>query len=202
VPHATRWCRQPLIAPPEVSTDLILWYAARAAALAAFFVLAASLLTGMAIRTAYLAPVARNRTVVAVHGFLTWFWLPLVGVHVSALVLDVTSRITPLDLLIPFRVNEGAGSQLAIGLGTVSLLLLVLIAATSALRRLMRPFLWRWIHRLTYPMFGIFLIHAQLAGTDFSQVAISLTAWATLGGLLALALLRAAGGRMSTEPPV
>ena len=98
-----------LPAPPDVSTDLILWYAARAAALAAFFVLAASLLTGMAIRTAYLAPVARNRAVVAVHGFLTWFWVPLVVVHVTALVLDATSRITPLDLLVPFRVNEGRG---------------------------------------------------------------------------------------------
>ena len=182
--------------------DLILWYAARAAALAAFFVLAGSLLTGMAIRTAYLAPLARNRAVFAVHGFLTWFWVPLVVVHVTALVLDATSRITPLDLLVPFRVNEGAGSQLAIGLGTVGLLFLALIAATSALRRFMRPARWRWIHRLTYPMFVIFLIHAQLAGTDFSEVAISLAAWATLGGLVALALLRAVGGRMSGETPV
>ena len=101
-----------------------------------------------------------------------------------------------------FEFNEEAGSQLAIGLGTVGLLVLVLIAVTSSLRRFMRPSVWRWIHRLTYPMFGIFLIHAQLAGTDFSQVAISLTAWATLGGLVALALLRAAGGRMTSEPPV
>jgi sulfoxide reductase heme-binding subunit YedZ len=185
-----------------MSPDTVLWYAARAAALAAFFVLAASLLTGMAIRTAYLAPVARNKAILAVHGFLAWFWVPLVVVHVMALVLDATSRITPLDVLVPFRVIEGAGSQLAIGLGTVGLLVLVLIAATSALRRFMRPSVWRWIHRLTYPMFGIFLIHAQLAGTDFSQVAISLTAWATLGGLVALALLRAAGGRMTSEPPV
>lgn len=185
-----------------MNPDLILWYAARAAALAAFFVLAASLLTGMAIRTAYLAPLARNRAVVAVHGFLTWFWVPLVVVHVTSLLLDATSRITPLDLLVPFRVNEGTGSQLAIGLGTIGLLLLVLIAATSVLRRTMQPSLWRWIHRLTYPMFLIFLIHAQLAGTDFSQVAISLTAWATLGGLVALALLRAAGARMKSDPVV
>jgi methionine sulfoxide reductase heme-binding subunit len=185
-----------------MSTDLVLWYAARAAALAAFFVLAASLLTGTAIRTALLAPLARNRAVVAVHGFLTWFWLPLVVVHVTSLLLDTTSRITPLDLLVPFRVNEGAGSQFAIGLGTIGLLLLVLIAATSALRRSMRPTLWRWIHRLTYPMFVVFLIHAQLAGTDFSQAVISLAAWATLGGLVALALLRAAGGRMTSDPLV
>jgi sulfoxide reductase heme-binding subunit YedZ len=184
-----------------MSTDLILWYAARVAALAAFFVLAASLLTGMAIRTAYLAPVARNRTIVAVHGFLTWFWVPLVVVHVSALLLDATSRITPLDLFIPFRVDEGSGSRLAIGLGTIGLLLLTLIAATSALRRLMRPVVWRWIHRLSYPMFVVFLVHAQLAGSDFSQAVISLAAWATLGGLVALALLRAAGGKMTATLP-
>jgi methionine sulfoxide reductase heme-binding subunit len=180
-----------------MNLDLVLWYAARAAALAAFFVLAASLLTGMAIRTAYLAPVARNRAVVAVHGFLAWFWVPLVAVHVTSLLLDATSRITPLDLVIPFRVDDGAGSQLAVGLGTIGLLLIVLIAATSALRRFMSPSVWRWIHRLSYPMFLVFLVHAQLAGTDFSQVAISLTAWATLGGLVALALLRFAGGRMT-----
>jgi sulfoxide reductase heme-binding subunit YedZ len=180
--------------------DLILWYAARAAALAAFFVLAASLLTGMAIRTAYLAPLARNRGVIAVHGFLTWFWVPLVTVHVTSLLLDATSRITPFDVVVPFRVNEGAGSQLAIGLGTIGFLLLVLIAATSALRRWMRPAVWRWIHRLTYPMFVVFLIHAQLAGTDFSDAAISLAAWATLGGLAALAVLRVAGGRMTAAP--
>jgi sulfoxide reductase heme-binding subunit YedZ len=188
--------------PPDMNLDLVLWYAARAAALAAFFVLAASLLTGMAIRTAYLAPLARNRAVVSVHAFLTWFWVPLVVVHVTTLVLDATSRITPLDLLVPFRVDEGAGSQLAIGLGTIGLLLLVLITVTAALRRAMRRAIWRWIHRLTYPMFVIFLIHAQLAGTDFSQAAISLAAWATLGGLVALALLRAAGGRMTTDPSV
>jgi len=187
---------------PDANLDLVLWYATRAAALAAFFVLAASLLTGVAIRAAYLAPLARNRAVVAVHGFLAWFWVPLVVVHVTALLLDATSQVTPLDVLVPFRVDEGTGSQLAVGLGTVGFLALVLITVTATLRRVMRPAVWLWIHRLTYPMFAIFLIHAQLAGTDFSQVTISLAAWATAGGLVALALLRAAGGRMTSDPPV
>ena len=111
----------------SVSADLILWYAARAAALAAFFVLAASLLTGIAIRTAYCSrSVARNRTVVAVHGFLSWFWVPLVTVHVTSLLLDATSPHHPArPARCPFRVNEASGfCQLAIGLGTIGLLLL------------------------------------------------------------------------------
>jgi DMSO/TMAO reductase YedYZ heme-binding membrane subunit len=94
--------------------------------------------------------------------------------------------VKTLDVLVPFRVNEGVGPQLAIGLGTLGLLLLVLVTATSALRRWMQPAVWHWIHRLTYPTFVVFLIHAQLAGTDLCQVAISLAAWATPGGLVAL----------------
>jgi sulfoxide reductase heme-binding subunit YedZ len=179
-----------------MSADLVLWYAAHAAAMAAFFVLAASMLTGMAVRTAYLAPVARTRAVVALHSFLTWFWVPLVAVHVIALVLDSTARIAPIDVVIPFRVVEGAGSQLAIGLGTASLIILVIIGVTSALRRWMRPPVWRWIHRLSYPTFVVFLVHAQLAGTDFSNAAVSVAGWAALGGLVMLAMLRGLGGRM------
>lgn len=179
-----------------MTTDVLLWYASRAAALAAFTVLAGSLLTGMALRTALLGAVARNRAVLALHSFLSWFWVPLVVVHVVALLLDSTARIGALDLLVPFRVGY---APLAVGLGTVGLLLLVLVGATSALRRRLRPRVWRWIHRLSYPMLVVFLVHAQLAGSDFSRTWISVLGWATLGSLVTLALPRAAGGRLSAE---
>jgi sulfoxide reductase heme-binding subunit YedZ len=176
-----------------VSHDLVFWYAARAAALTAFFVLSASLVTGMALRTALLANLARNRAVLALHSFLSTFWVPLVAVHVVCLVLDGTSRIGWLDVIVPFRM---AYATVAIGLGSVGFLLLLLVGITSAMRRRMSPRVWRWIHRLSYPMFGIFLLHAQLAGTDFSRTWISITGWATLGALVMLALPRAAGGRV------
>ena len=184
-----------------MSTDLILWYAARVAALAAFAVLAGSLLTGMAIRTAYLSGVARNRAVVAVHGFLTWFWLPLVIVHVAAIVLDATAGIRLLDVVVPFqaevRTAPGAVSaQIAVGLGTIGFLLLLLVGVAAGLRKRMSRRAWNVIHRLSYPMFVVFLLHAQLAGTDFSHTAISVAGWATLGALALLALPRLAGGRM------
>jgi len=181
-----------------VNHDLLLWYAARVSALAAFFVLAGSLLTGMAIRTAYLAPVARNRGVMAVHSFLSWFWVPLIAIHILAIVLDATARVSALDAVVPFQVRYSSSSALAVGLGTVGLLLIVLIALTSALRARMSRRLWLWIHRLTYPMFAVILLHAQLAGSDFSRTAVSLAGWATLGLLVMLALPRAAGARMKT----
>lgn len=180
-----------------MSTDLVLWYAARVAALAAFFVLALSVLTGMAIRTAYLSPVARNRAVVSLHGFLSWLWVPLVAVHVTAIVLDTTAGIRLIDVVVPFQAHvRGSGSELAVGLGTVGFLLLVLVGVAAGLRRRMSPRVWNWIHRLSYPMFVVFLLHAQLAGTDFTHTAVSVAGWATLGALAMLALPRLAGGRM------
>jgi predicted ferric reductase len=180
-----------------MNTGMMLWEAARAAALAAFAVLAGALLTGMAVRTALLGSIARSPAVLALHSFLSWFWVPLVVVHVVALLLDGTSRLTALDVVVPFRAQY---AQVAIGLGTAGLLLLVLIGVTSALRRRMSPRLFRAVHRLSYPMFAIFLVHAQLAGTDFSRTWISVLGWATLGALAMLAVARLATGRLAAAP--
>jgi len=180
-----------------MNTSLMLWEAARAAALAAFAVLAGALLTGMAVRTALLGTIARSPAVLALHSFLSWFWVPLVVVHVVALLLDGTARLTALDVVIPFRAPY---AQVPVGLGTVGLLLLVLIGVTSALRRRMSPRLFRTVHRLSYPTFALFLVHAQLAGTDFSRTWISVLGWATLGALAMLAIARLATGRLATAP--
>jgi DMSO/TMAO reductase YedYZ heme-binding membrane subunit len=154
----------------------------------------------MALRTALLAPLARNRALLELHGFLSWFWLPLVVIHVIALLLDGTARIGVLDLLVPFRVGY---ARVAVGLGTIGLLLLLLVGVTSALRRRMSPRLWRAVHRLSYPMFGVFLLHAQLAGSDLSRTWISLLGWGTVGALAMLAVPRLAGGRFrhQEDPP-
>jgi sulfoxide reductase heme-binding subunit YedZ len=183
----------------DAAGDRLRWYGARTAALAAYIVLSLALLTGMALRTALLSSLARNRAVLAVHSFLSWFWVPLVGVHVVALVLDATARIGIADLVIPFvsayRGDIGNHNR-GVSLGTIGFLVLMLVLFTSLLRRRMSARLWRWIHRLSYPMFVVFLLHAQLVGSDFSRTWVSVLGWATLGSLAMLALPRAAGGRV------
>jgi len=179
-----------------VNHDLYLWYSARVAAMTALAVLSASVLTGIAIRTSYLAPIARNRAVTAIHTFLSWFWVPLVFVHVGALVLDSTGGIHLVDTVVPFRVSY---ASTAVGLGTISFLLLVVTLVTSLARKHMPVRLWRWIHRLTYPMLALMVVHAQMAGTDFSHALVSALAWAVAGSTLLLAVPRLAHGRMETE---
>jgi sulfoxide reductase heme-binding subunit YedZ len=172
---------------------MTLWEISRVAALTAFAVLVASLLTGIGARTALFAPVARNKAMVALHEFLSWFWVPLVVVHVVGIVVDHTARVGVLDTVVPFRV---AYASTAIGLGTVGFLLLVLTLVTSLVRHHMSPRLWRWLHRLTYPMLVVFLLHAQLAGSDFSDRAVSIVGWAALGCTLLLAVPRLIGARV------
>ena len=74
--------------------------------------------------------------------------------------------------------------------------MLVLVGITSAFRRRLSPLLWRWIHRLSYPMFGLFLLHAQLAGSDFSRTFVSMAGWATLGAVIMLTGVRVTSGRL------
>ncbi|HEV7467124.1 MAG TPA: ferric reductase, partial [Candidatus Dormibacteraeota bacterium] len=109
-----------------------------------------------------------------------------------------TARIGLLDLLVPFRVGY---APVAVGLGSVGLLLLLLVGISSALRRRMSQRLWHAVHLLSYPMFVVFLLHAQLAGSDFSRTWISVLGWTTVGALATLALPRLAGGRVGPGRP-
>jgi methionine sulfoxide reductase heme-binding subunit len=180
-----------------VSLDQFLWLTSRAAALTAFFVLSAALVTGQAIRSAMFEGAMRNRDLSNLHRFLTVCWVPLVGLHVLAITLDAVARVSLIDLVIPFRVSYAA---FAIGLGTIGFDLLIVITVTSYLRRRLDPIAWRWLHRLSYLMFAIFALHALLAGTDFSRPVVLAPAAGVIAFMAIVSLARLAFGRMETTP--
>ena len=173
--------------------QLLIWIVARAMGLAAYIALCIAVLSGIALRTAVLDWLAKNRAMRALHDWTTWLWIPLGSLHVLALLLDKTAQIGLADLVLPFRVEYGS---LAIGLGTLSLDLLVVITVTSWLRRRMNDELWRWIHRTSYLMFVLLFVHALLSGTDFNAPLISAVSWSAAGGIALLATSRIVLGRL------
>ncbi|MBM4420457.1 MAG: hypothetical protein FJ034_02495 [Chloroflexi bacterium] len=175
--------------PPEMLT----WIAARATGLASYFALCLAVLSGIALRTSLLDVLATNRALRALHDFMSLIWLPLGAAHVVALLLDKTARIGIDDLFVPFQTEYG---QLAIGLGTISLDLVVLIGLTSLLRDRMNLKVWRWIHRLSYPMFVVTFLHAVWSGTDFAAPIVSSISWAIAGGIALLGVSRIVFGRL------
>jgi DMSO/TMAO reductase YedYZ heme-binding membrane subunit len=179
-----------------VSLDQLIWLTSRAAALTAFFVIAAALLTGQALRSAMFEGAVRNRDLSTLHRFLTVCWVPFVALHVLAMTLDAVARIGPLDLVIPFRVSY---APLPIGLGTVGFDLLLIVTITSYLRGHLDPAAWRWLHRLSYVMFGVFLLHALLAGTDFARPIVLAPAAAVVAFIAISTVARLVFGRLKTS---
>jgi predicted ferric reductase len=173
--------------------QLFVWLVARTTGLAAYAALCIAVVSGIALRTSVLDWLAKNRALRSLHDWTTWLWIPLGVVHVGALLLDRTARITPLDVVVPFQVDYGT---LAIGLGTVSLDLLVVITLTSWLRRRMNDRVWRWIHRTSYVMFLVLFLHAYGSGTDFDSPFISAISWSAAGALGLLAASRLMFGRL------
>jgi DMSO/TMAO reductase YedYZ heme-binding membrane subunit len=180
-----------------VTLDQLLWLTSRAAALTAFFLLAAALVTGQALRSAIFDGTMRNRDLSNLHRFLTVCWVPFVALHVLAMTLDAVARISPIDLLIPFRVSYAG---LAIGLGTIGFDLLLVVTLTSYLRRQLDPLAWRWLHRLSYPMFGVFALHALLSGTDFARPLVLAPGAGVVAFIVIVSLARVVFGRMQTTP--
>jgi DMSO/TMAO reductase YedYZ heme-binding membrane subunit len=99
--------------------------------------------------------------------------------------------------VIPFRVSYAA---LPIGLGTVGFDLLLVVTATSYLRRRIDPLAWRWLHRLSYLMFGVFALHALLGGTDFARPLVLAPAAGVVAFIVIVSLARLAFGRMESTP--
>ncbi len=178
--------------------DTFAWVLARVCGLASFAALSISLLSGAALRTAVLDWLATNRSVRSLHEFTAVLWMPLGGLHMVAIVLDRTARIGVADLFIPFRVDYGdPRATLAIGLGTLTFELFLLVAVTGWLKRRIRADAWRWIHRLSYLAFAMLFLHAVLGGTDFSDPVVSALTWATTFGLATIAVARLLWGRLT-----
>jgi methionine sulfoxide reductase heme-binding subunit len=176
-----------------MTADQFFWVLARVAGLGSYAALAVALVTGIALRTAVLDWLGSNRALRSLHEYTTVLWVPLAVLHLAALVLDRTSRIALIDLVVPFHSSYGT---LAIGLGTLAVDMLLVVVATAWLKRRMPGPLWQWLHRLAYLAFALIFVHAVLSGTDFSDPVVSAITWSTAAMLAVLGLARAFWGRL------
>jgi sulfoxide reductase heme-binding subunit YedZ len=163
-----------------------LWIVARSTGVASLLALSLSLLTGMAMRPKSLAWLSTNRAITELHRYTAVLFLPLGLAHLIALLFDPYAKVGLLDVVVPFAMSYGT---FAIGLGTISveLLLVVLVAAWSR-SRLSRG---RWLafHRLSYLAFATAFLHGILSGTDLAYPWLMGSAW-VVAAILTLAGVR------------
>ena len=176
-----------------MTADQFFWVLARVSGLSSYAALAVALITGIALRSAVLDRLGSNRSLRAVHEYTTLLWIPLAALHLLSLLLDSTARIGLVDLVVPFHSSYGT---LAIGLGALSLDVLLIVTVTAFLKRRMNKTAWLCLHRLAYAAFALIFFHAVLSGTDFSDPLVSAITWAAAAMLLLLAMARAIWGRL------
>lgn len=176
-----------------MTTDQFFWVLARVAGLGSYAALAIALVSGIALRTAVFDWLGSNRIVRSLHEYTIVLWIPLALIHVGSLLLDSTARIAWLDVFVPMHSSYGS---LGIGLGALSLDVLLLVSVTAYFKRRIRKDVWVWIHRLAYGAFALVFLHAVLSGTDFSDPVVSAITWGSAAALVTLGVARALGGRL------
>ena len=97
------------------------------------------------------------------HESLSLWGLLLGGSHAVLLLLDTYIGFGWDSILVPF---VAPWRPLAVGLGSISLYLLMLLVVTSKARRFIGLRLWRAIHLLAFIAFGLITAHGFLAGTE------------------------------------
>lgn len=160
-----------------------IWVLARATGVASLVALTISMLTGMAMRPRLLGRLATNRVVSDVHEYATYLWLPFGLAHVLGILLDPYAHVGIADLIIPFQVSYGA---FAIGLGTVSMQLVLVIGLAAWSRGKMTQGQWLAFHRLSYVAFAAGSLHSVLSGTDLAYPWLTGVAW-VVAAMLAIA---------------
>lgn len=148
------------------------WYLSRATGIVALVLLVVSFVWGILLSTRALRGVDRPAWLLATHTWLSGTGLVMTAVHLTGLVLDGWVDFGATDLLVPGVATwQGASRTAEVGtaIGVVSMYLMVAIQATSYLRRHLSRRVWLTLHRLSFPLVLMALVHAGWAGTDTSN---------------------------------
>ena len=176
-----------LAATTASQPDPLLWYLTRATAVAAYGVL--TVLVGLGLLRS-MARKARERiswVVEEVHQVLGTFFGILVGAHLLTLFLDPFPSFSLANFMVPL--NEPY-RPIAVDVGVVALWTVILVLASSWLRRHLPYRFWRVLHYLGLATFALVTVHGLFAGSDSDMLWMRAVYAASAAAIWSLALMR------------
>lgn len=180
------------------SPSPLTWYLARASGMTLYLLLWFALVTGLGITTKLLDGWGGRGVVYGVHGFATQLAYGLLALHLLSLVADPTVKFGPKELLVPFAAGW---REPWTGLGVLAAELGVLVGASFGVRRLIGYGAWRALHWLTFPLYGLALLHGIGAGSDAAAPWVQALYLATLATVVLLVTYRLLRGGARTRAP-
>ena len=142
------------------------WYASRATGIVSLLLLTAVLVLGILVNRQGRLPGLPRFAVTGLHRNLSLLSVAFIAVHIVTAVLDTYVHIPLLSAVVPFASGY---ERLWLGLGAISLDLMVAMIVTSLLRGRMNRILWRAIHLLAYACWPVAFAHSLGSSTDLQQ---------------------------------
>ncbi len=171
----------------HVSSSPAIWYAARAAGVAAYVVL--SIVVSLGLTLGGKAQTRRwpRFSVEEIHRFGGLLVGSLIGVHVLAIAADSFLPFSLTQLLVPFTSTY---RPLWTGLGIAAAELLVALAITNHYRRRLPYRFWRRAHYLNFAVWAFASLHGLMGGTDRGAVWLAILYGVSVATVLMLLLWR------------
>jgi methionine sulfoxide reductase heme-binding subunit len=146
-----------------VTASTALWYASRATGVVALVLLTLVLLLGIMVNRRRPLPGLPRFATPSLHRSLSLLAVAFIAVHVLTAIADPYVTIGVLAVVIPF---SSPYKPFWLGLGAISLDLVIALIGTSLLRARIGRRAWRATHWLAYACWPIALAHSLGSSTD------------------------------------
>ena len=156
-----------------INSHTVLWYASRATGVVALLLMTAVLLLGLLVTRQGRLPGLPRFAVTGLHRNMSLVAVVFVILHVLTAVADSYVHIPLISAVVPLASSY---ERLALGLGAVSLDIMIAVIVTSLLRRHLSRRLWRAVHLLAYVSWPVAWLHSITSSTDLRHGWLFLTA--------------------------
>ena len=182
------------------------WYATRILGFLAYGALAISVVYGLLLSTGLLDAIAHRVVSFTLHQDLSAIAIGLTALHGAVLALDSFVPQTVRQLVIPFA---GPYRPEWVGIGQLSLYLMVIVYASFYVRRRLGQRGWRLLHYTTLLAFAGATAHGLMSGTDtpaawafWTYASASVAVVFLLGYRITLGLAHSVRPRTTASAPV
>ena len=143
-----------------------LWYLTRTAAVAAYIALALTAAVGIVRSIARQSGERASWVIDEIHQFVAALAAVLVAAHLITLIFDPFLTFAVKNIFIP---GNQPYRPLAVNVGVFGMYALVIVLASSWVRRSLSYAFWRALHYLSFIAFVLVTAHGWLAGSDAKE---------------------------------
>lgn len=131
-----------------------------------FFLIWLAVMWGIFLRNGWALTWVRHSTLVATHTTVALVGLTLGAVHAAAQLAKPGQLFTLVDVLVPFAFWR---DPIGTGVGIIGLYIMIAVALSITIQRLLGYSRWRALHSLTYVAFTLIVAHILISGSDMGN---------------------------------